>query len=79
MALRAVQRTEPPHPYTQKTQFAHTSQDAPITNDAQTAQTTVVERFLIKAVFSFKQLIRYYSSLSVNIRHYLLLSGIIRH
>ena len=32
-----------------------------------------------KRVFSFKQLIRSYSSSSVTIRHYLLLSGFIRH
>ena len=46
----------------------HTSQYAPFTHCAQTAETTVVERFHIKAVFSVKQLIR----------HYPLLSGIIR-
>ena len=51
----------------------HASQYAPFTHGA---QTTVVERFLIKAVFSFKQPIRYYSSLSVIICYYPALSGI---
>ena len=53
----------------------HTSQYAPFTHCAQTAETTVVERFHIKAVFSVKQLIRYYSSLSGIICYYPALSG----
>ena len=48
-------------------------------SEAATAETTVVERFPIRELFSIKQLIRHYPLISVNIRHYLLLSGIIRH
>ena len=62
----------------QTADFTHTSQYAPFTHSAQTAQTaqtTVVERFHIKAVFSVKQLIRYYSSLSGIICYYPALSG----
>ena len=59
----------------QTADFTHTSQYAPFTHCAQTAETTVVERFHIKAVFSVKQLIRYYSSLSGIICYYPALSG----
>ena len=62
----------------QTADFTHTSQYAPFTHSAQTAQTaqtTVVERSPIKAVFSVKQLIRYYSSLSGIICYYPALSG----
>ena len=39
----------------------------------------MVERFPIRELFSIKQLIRHYPSLSVNIRHYPALSVTIRH
>ena len=63
----------------QTADFTHTSQYAPFTHDAQTAQTaqtTVVERFPIKALSGDKQLLAVLSGIN---RHYLLLSGIIRH